>query len=63
MKDRIVDAALELAEKDSWEGVRLHQIAQRLDISLDQVRQDFAYLYFQATYRTYGFIEDRNNGD
>ncbi|MDJ0955741.1 MAG: TetR/AcrR family transcriptional regulator [Arenicellales bacterium] len=41
MKDRIVDAALELAESGSWEGVRLHHIAQRLGISLEQVRQEF----------------------
>lgn len=41
MKDRIVDAALELSESGSWEGVRLHHIAQRLGISLQQVRQEF----------------------
>ena len=41
MKDDIVDAALELAESSSWEGVRLHHIAQRLGISLEQVRREF----------------------
>lgn len=41
VKDDIVDAALELAESSSWEGVRLHHIAQRLGISLEQVRREF----------------------
>lgn len=41
MKDQIVDAALELAEGGSWERVRLHHIAERLDVTLEQVRQEF----------------------
>lgn len=38
---RIVDAALELAEQSSWEAVRLHQVAEALGISLDEVRGCF----------------------
>lgn len=41
MRDRIVDAAIELAEHRSWEAVRLHDVAATLDISLDQVRLHF----------------------
>lgn len=40
-RDRIVDAALELAELNSWESVRLHHIASRLQISLEQIRCEF----------------------
>jgi ubiquinone biosynthesis protein COQ9 len=41
LRDRIVDAALEMAERTSWEAVRLHAVAAALDISLDQVREHF----------------------
>jgi len=41
LRDRIVDAAIELAEHRSWEAVRLHEVAAALDISLDQVRLHF----------------------
>lgn len=40
-RDRIVDAALELAERGSWEAVRLHDVAGALGITLDDVRQHF----------------------
>ena len=40
-KDRgaetIVDAALELAEEVSWDGVRLHRVAERLGVSLADI--------------------------
>ena len=39
--DRIVDAAVELGEKKSWEAVRLHDVAAVLGISLDDVRAHF----------------------
>lgn len=41
LRDRIVDAAIELAEHGSWEAVRLHEVAAALGISLDQVRLHF----------------------
>ena len=37
----MVDAALALAEETSWEAVRLHALAARLDLSLQDVRQHF----------------------
>jgi AcrR family transcriptional regulator len=39
--DRIVDAALELADERGWADVRLHQIAERADLSLAEVRGQF----------------------
>jgi AcrR family transcriptional regulator len=41
LKDRIVDAALALAEESSWERVRLHEVAQRLGIALTEVHSCF----------------------
>lgn len=41
LRDRIVDAALTLAEKRSWEAVRLHDVAATLGISLDDIRRHF----------------------
>ncbi len=41
VRDRIVDAALDLAERRSWEALRLHDVAVELDISLDDVRRHF----------------------
>ncbi len=41
LRDRIVDTALELAEQASWEAVRLHQVADALHITLDDVRVHF----------------------
>lgn len=41
MRDKIVDAALQLAETRYWEAVRLHDIADVLGIPLDEVRAHF----------------------
>ena len=41
VRDRIVDAALKLAETRSWEAVRLHDVAAQLGITLDEVRRHF----------------------
>lgn len=41
LPNRIVDAALALALEDSWEAVRLHQVAERLGIGLDTLREHF----------------------
>lgn len=37
----IVDAALALAERSSWEAVRLHEIAAALGVTLNDVRMQF----------------------
>lgn len=41
-RKRILDAALELAERHGWEAVRLHQVAVACDAGLDDIRQHFA---------------------
>jgi AcrR family transcriptional regulator len=41
LAQRIVDTAVELAERDSWETLRLHQIAATLGIGLDAIRRQF----------------------
>ena len=41
LTDRILDKALELGEVSSWEAVHLHDIADELDITLDEIRQHF----------------------
>ncbi len=41
LKQQIVDTALALADKRSWEAIRLHDIADELKISLDDIRQHF----------------------
>lgn len=41
LRDAIVDAAIALAEERSWEAVRLHDVAARLGITLDDIRQHF----------------------
>jgi Uncharacterized conserved protein len=38
---KVLDTALELAEKRSWESVRLHEVAQAAEISLDTIRTYF----------------------
>lgn len=38
---RIVDAALQLAEESAWEAVRLHQVAARAGIGLDDICRHF----------------------
>lgn len=39
--ERIVDAALALAEQRSWEAVRLHDVAAKLGVPLDAIRRHF----------------------
>ena len=41
LRDAIVDAAIAVAEERSWEAVRLHDVAARLGITLDDIRQHF----------------------
>lgn len=40
-KDRILDAALDLAGWKSWEAVRLYDVAAELQMSLNEVRAEF----------------------
>ena len=42
LRERIVDAALALAERHSWEAVRLHDAAAAVGATLDQARLCFA---------------------
>lgn len=42
--DRIVDAAIALAEERGWEDVRLYLVAERLGIGLDDVGREFGDL-------------------
>lgn len=39
--DQIVDTAVELGERTSWEAVRLYDVAAALEITLDDVRAHF----------------------
>lgn len=39
--DAIVDAALTVAEQGSWEGLRLYQVAEKLETDLNGVRRHF----------------------
>ncbi len=41
IRERLVDAALALAERGSWEAVRLHQVAAACGVGLDAVRAQF----------------------
>ena len=41
LRDRIVDAALDLAEADGWDAVRLRRVARRLDVPLGDVLGEF----------------------
>jgi ubiquinone biosynthesis protein COQ9 len=41
LRDRIVDTALALAAQSSWERLRLFQVAEALDIGLEEVRREF----------------------
>ena len=41
LADQILDTALSLAESSSWEQIHLYMIAQELEISLDQIRQNY----------------------
>ena len=40
-RDKILDAALELASKKSWESVRLHDVAAEMGITLNDIREHF----------------------
>ncbi|MGI9227998.1 MAG: TetR family transcriptional regulator [Gammaproteobacteria bacterium] len=42
IKQRILDAALKLAEESSWEEIRLSDIATELDISLLEIQKHFS---------------------
>ena len=41
LRERIVDTALALAARRSWEAVRLHDIADEMQVQLDDVRAQF----------------------
>lgn len=41
-RDQIVDTAVEMAETKGWESIRLHELAARLGISLDDIRAEFS---------------------
>jgi AcrR family transcriptional regulator len=40
-RDRIIDQAVALAEERGWEDVRLHDVAERLSLSLAEVAGEF----------------------
>lgn len=40
-RDKIIDVALDLAERRSWEGLRLHDVAAELQLELNDVRAHF----------------------
>ena len=42
VRQQIVDAAISLAEQKNWESVRLHEVAARLELSLDDIRVEFS---------------------
>ena len=41
LSERIVDVTLELAEERGWADVRLHQVAERLDLPLARIGEHF----------------------
>jgi AcrR family transcriptional regulator len=41
LADRIVDAAIELAQERGWDHVRLYLVAERLGIGLDEIGRHF----------------------
>lgn len=41
-RERLVDAALKLGQRDGWESVRLHQVAAACGAGLDDVRGHFS---------------------
>ena len=41
LANQILDTALSLSESSSWEKIHLYTIAQKLEISLDQIRQNY----------------------
>lgn len=42
IREKIVDAAVDLAEQSSWEELRLFDVAARLGIDLNDIRQHFS---------------------
>jgi AcrR family transcriptional regulator len=42
IREQIVDAAIDLAESQDWESVRLHEIAKKLGISLNDIHAEFS---------------------
>ena len=42
LREQILDCAVELAERSSWESVRLHQVAERLGIELADIQTYFS---------------------
>ena len=42
LREQILDCAVELAEGDSWESVRLHQVADQLGIELADIQSHFS---------------------
>jgi AcrR family transcriptional regulator len=42
LRSQIVDTAIELAESDDWEAIRLHDVAAELGLSLDDIRHEFS---------------------
>lgn len=42
LANRIVDTAVELSEQASWEALYLHQVAQRLNITLDELNRQYS---------------------
>jgi AcrR family transcriptional regulator len=42
LREKIVDAAIDLAEASDWEAIRLYDVADRLGLSLDDIRQEFS---------------------
>ncbi len=41
LRERIVDTAVTLAARGSWEALRLHDVAAELDITLNDIRDQF----------------------
>lgn len=39
--EKILDTALDIADRRNWEAVRLHDVADELDVTLDDVRAHF----------------------
>lgn len=42
LRDQIIDTALALAGQTTWERLRLYQVAEALDIGLEEVRREFS---------------------
>lgn len=42
LRKQIVDTAIEIAELDHWEAIRLHDVGAELGLSLDDIRHEFS---------------------